>query len=99
MAQNRFQCPECGMGDHEVGPMAETGIHCIVCLEEHGRAIRLHCWEEEPAQARFARGLARRLSSGRRAFGCRFSFAVPCQLFVRLLVSEALPCLAWDAMC
>ena len=57
MAQNRFQCPECEMGDHEVGPMAETEIYCIVCLEEHGRAIRLHCWEEEPAQARLREGL------------------------------------------
>jgi len=45
------------MGDHEVGPMAETEIYCIVCLEEHGRAVRLHCWEEEPAQARLREGL------------------------------------------
>jgi hypothetical protein len=52
MAQIRFQGPECGMGDHEVGPMVETEIYSVVCLEEHGRAIRLHCWEEEPAQPR-----------------------------------------------
>ena len=46
MATLRFQCPECGMGDHEVGSMPQTEIHCVVCLEEHGRVIRVHCWEE-----------------------------------------------------
>jgi len=56
-AMFRFQCPECGMGDHEVGPMAETEIHCVVCLEEHGRVIRVHCWEEEVDQARLREGL------------------------------------------
>jgi ribosomal protein S27E len=56
-AMIRFQCPECGMGDHEVGPMAETEIHCVVCLEEHGRVIRVHCWEEEVDQARLREGL------------------------------------------
>ena len=53
----RFQCLECGMGDHELGPMAETEIHCVVCLEEHGRVIRVHCWEEEVDQARLREGL------------------------------------------
>jgi len=57
MAQIRFQCPECGMGDHELGPMAETEIHCVICLEEQGRLIPLHCWLEEPAQARLREGL------------------------------------------
>ena len=57
MASLRFQCPECGMGDHEIGPMAETEIHCIVCLEEHGRVIRVHCWVEEADQARLREGL------------------------------------------
>ena len=57
MAVLRFQCPECGMGDHEVGPMAETEVHCIVCLEEDGRLIRLHCWVEEADQARLRDGL------------------------------------------
>jgi hypothetical protein len=56
-AMFRFQCPECGMGDLEVGPMAETEIHCVVCLEEHGRVIRVHCWEEEVDQARLREGL------------------------------------------
>lgn len=59
MAMLRFQCPECGMGDHEIGPLAETEIHCVVCFEEQGRLIHLHCWEEEiePAQARLREGL------------------------------------------
>ena len=45
------------MGDPEIGPVAETDIHCVICLEEQGRLIRLHCWEEEPAQARLRKGL------------------------------------------
>jgi hypothetical protein len=45
------------MGEFEIGPMPETEIHCVVCLEEQGRIIRLHCWEEEPAQARLREGL------------------------------------------
>ena len=57
MAMLRFQCPECGLGDFEIGPMPVTEIHCVVCLEEDGRLIRLHCWEEEPAQARLREGL------------------------------------------
>ena len=56
-AMFRFQCPECGIGDHELGPIAETEIHCVVCLEEHGRVIRVHCWEEEVDQARLREGL------------------------------------------
>ena len=48
MAIFRFHCPECGLGDHEVGHHTrEMQMHCIVCLEEEGRLIRLHCWEEE----------------------------------------------------
>jgi hypothetical protein len=57
MALLRFQCPECGSGDHEVGPLvAETDIYCVVCLEEEGRQIRVECWEEG-AQARLREGL------------------------------------------
>ena len=45
---HRFQCPECGFGDHEVGHLiAEIEVDCVVCLEEDGRLIRLHRWEEE----------------------------------------------------
>ena len=54
MATIRFQCPECDFGDFEVGHLVnETEVHCILCLEEQGREIRVECWEEEvPTQAR-----------------------------------------------
>jgi hypothetical protein len=43
----RFQCPECGMGHHEVGHLvAEPVEYCVVCLDEHSRLIRLECWQE-----------------------------------------------------
>jgi hypothetical protein len=46
-----FQCPECGLGHHEVGHLVtQDDIYCVVCLEEHGRPIRLHCWVEEADQ-------------------------------------------------
>jgi hypothetical protein len=55
----RFQCPECGFGDHEVGHLvAETQVYCVVCLEEEGRLISIHCWEDEPDQARLREALA-----------------------------------------
>ena len=58
MARVRFQCPECGFGDHEVGHLAAEDDVCIVCLEEQGRQIRVECWEEgEGAQARLREGL------------------------------------------
>jgi hypothetical protein len=55
----RFQCPECGFGDHEVGHLvAEADIYCVVCLEEQGRQIRVEYWVEgEGAQARLREGL------------------------------------------
>jgi hypothetical protein len=57
----RFHCPECSFGDREVGHLtAGDEMHCIVCLEEEGRLIRLH-WgekEEEPVQARLRDALA-----------------------------------------
>jgi hypothetical protein len=56
----RFQCPECGFGDHEVGHLvvAETQVYCVVCLEEDGRLLGIHCWEEsEPDQARLRAAL------------------------------------------
>ena len=53
MARVRFQCSECGFGDHEVGHLAAEDDVCIVCLEEQGRQIRVECWGEgEGAQAR-----------------------------------------------
>ena len=40
-----FLCVECGFGDHELGHLLEADeIHCLVCLEESGREIRLHRW-------------------------------------------------------
>jgi len=43
----RFQCPECGMGEYEVGHLvAEPGEYCVVCLDECGRLIRLECWPD-----------------------------------------------------
>jgi hypothetical protein len=28
----RFQCPECGFGDHEVAHLiAETQVYCVAC--------------------------------------------------------------------
>src|SRR5690242_5139991 len=48
-----FQCPECGFGHHEIGHLVvETEIHCLVCYDEEGRLVRVHCWEEDD-QARF----------------------------------------------
>jgi hypothetical protein len=56
---HRFQCPECGFGDHEVGYLvSEADIYCVVCLEEQGRQIRVECWTEgQRAQARLRDGL------------------------------------------
>jgi hypothetical protein len=56
----RFQCSECGFGDHEVGYLvAEAEIYCVVCLEEQGRQIRVECWEEgEGIQACLREALA-----------------------------------------
>ncbi len=46
-ARWRFQCPECGLGDSEVGHMTQPDtIFCVVCLEEVGRQVRLHVWED-----------------------------------------------------
>ena len=57
-----FHCPECGMGDFELGHLAaDQELFCEVCLEEEGRLIRLERWpadEETPVYARFRPGLA-----------------------------------------
>jgi hypothetical protein len=49
-----FHCPECGVGDRELGhTLTAHEIYCLVCLDETGRQVRLHRWEiveaEEPA--------------------------------------------------
>ena len=42
----QFHCPECGFGDTEHGHLLTAHeIHCIVCLDEDGRYVRLHRWE------------------------------------------------------
>ena len=58
-----FQCPECGMGDFELGHLAEDQkLFCEVCLEEEGRLILLERWpgqvNDAPDYARFRPGLA-----------------------------------------
>ena len=55
----RFQCPECGFGDHEVGHlMAETQVYCS-CVPGRGggEADSIHCREDEPDQARLREAL------------------------------------------
>jgi|HubBroStandDraft_6_1064221.scaffolds.fasta_scaffold6685358_1 hypothetical protein len=51
MATNRFRCPDCGMSDQEIGPLPEAEMHCIICLEQDGRHVRLRYWVEEAEQA------------------------------------------------
>jgi hypothetical protein len=55
VAMFSFQCRECGFGYQEVGHLvADTEIYCVVCLEEQGRLVSIHSWdEEETDQARF----------------------------------------------
>jgi hypothetical protein len=57
-----FQCPECGMGDFELGHLAEDQkLFCEVCLEEEGRLILLERWPADeviPDYALFRTGLA-----------------------------------------
>ena len=44
----RFQCPDCGFGDYEIGHLTdEDEIYCVVCLEQEHQLIRLQRWEEE----------------------------------------------------
>jgi len=42
----RFKCPECGVGDRELGHMLTAEeLYCIVCLDETERRVRLQRWE------------------------------------------------------
>jgi len=51
----QFHCPECGFGDVEHGHLLTAHeIHCIVCLEEDGRQIRLRRWEVLEVEQRAA---------------------------------------------
>ena len=60
--QWHFQCPECGMGDFELGCLADDRqLLCDVCLEEEGRLIRLERWPTDdvtPTYALLRPGLA-----------------------------------------
>jgi hypothetical protein len=41
-----FHCPECGVGEQELGhTLTAHEIYCIVCLDETGRQVRLHRWD------------------------------------------------------
>ena len=54
----RFQCPNCGMGDAELGHMMnEDDVHCILCLQELGRLIKVECWTDAD-QARLRLGFS-----------------------------------------
>jgi hypothetical protein len=40
-----FHCPECGMGDEEVGQLVHVDeIYCEICISESELYIRLHRW-------------------------------------------------------
>ena len=42
-----FHCPECGFGHQELGHLAaDQEIHCVVCMDEDGRYVRLQRWTE-----------------------------------------------------
>ena len=50
----RYQCPECGFGDSEMGHMAaDHALYCEVCLEDK-QPVRLRRWLEEPASSPLA---------------------------------------------
>jgi hypothetical protein len=53
---SHYQCPECCLGDQEVGEISGDEIYCAVCWENDGKLIQLQRWEEAapvPHQARF----------------------------------------------
>ena len=59
VARWHFQCPECGMGDEEIGRLAEADeIYCEVCITEAELYVRLHRWcaEAEEAEERPSQG-------------------------------------------
>lgn len=47
-----FMCPDCGMSDTELGHLvAVDDIHCVVCLIDEDRYVRLRRWVAEAAPA------------------------------------------------
>ena len=54
----KFICPDCGMGDAELGHLAgQDDIHCTVCLIDEDRYVRLRRWLDDE-QAASASGVA-----------------------------------------
>ena len=44
----QFVCPDCGMSDAELGHLAgQDDIHCVVCLIDEDRYVRLRRWLAE----------------------------------------------------
>ncbi len=45
-----YTCPECGTGDAELGHLAtDEELHCMVCLIDEDRYVRLRRWLAEDA--------------------------------------------------
>jgi uncharacterized protein (DUF983 family) len=59
---SHFLCPECGMGEFELGHLAgDQEFFCEVCREEDRGEVRLERWtadDEAPAYALLRPGLA-----------------------------------------
>jgi hypothetical protein len=48
-----FQCPECGMGDEELGQLAHADeVYCEICFAEAELHIRLHRWPADHERSR-----------------------------------------------
>ncbi len=46
-----FICPECGMGDVELGHLTPVDeLYCVVCLVDEDRYVRLRRWLAEEAE-------------------------------------------------
>ena len=59
VARWHFQCPECGMGDDEIGQLAaDDEIYCEVCVTESDLYVRLHRWSAETDEAELLGGQA-----------------------------------------
>ena len=47
----RFSCPECGMGDNELGHLVTADeVHCMVCLIDEQQHVVLRRWFVEDAE-------------------------------------------------
>jgi hypothetical protein len=53
-----FHCPECGIGDFELGRLADDQeLLCEVCIEEDCREVRLDRWLPQPVVYARLRGV------------------------------------------